>query len=155
MGGLGSRLQTRPAAAALSLGIMAFTLAVQVFVWGSARPGGGALLVSWRAVFGIAYGSIALVVIVLACATKKAWRALRFVIVAAACVDALLWLARVAGSTLPVGAAASATAAAGAVAMVAAIHRSPKPERYQQGRQWQQREPQSGPQRQPRRRAPS
>lgn len=96
---------------------------VQVFVWGAPKPhgNGGALLPQFRHIFGLGYAAVLLALELLLCAACRNWRVSGWVIVVAACVDLAFWAAHLAGRNFPVGAAASLTAAAGAVLLAAAM----------------------------------
>jgi len=109
--------------AALPALLMALTLLVQVLVWGRApaRGTGGAVLPGLRPVFGAAYAAVLVAAELAVCRLLGAKDAAVWVLAAGAIVGLVFWLARLSGSHFPFGTAASATAAAGAVALGAAV----------------------------------
>jgi len=109
--------------AALPALIIGLTLLVQVLVWGRAPATGtgGAVLPGLRPVFGAAYAAVLVAAELAVCRLLGARDTAVWVLVAGALVGVVFWLARLAGSHFPFGTAASATAAAGGVALGAAV----------------------------------
>jgi len=109
--------------AALPALIIGLTLLVQLLVWGRAPATGtgGALLPELRPVFGAAYSAVLVAAELAVCRLLGVRDAAVWVLVAGALVGVVFWLARLAGSHFPFGTAVSATAAAGAVALGAAV----------------------------------
>lgn len=114
---------------AVVLGVLALAVVVQVLVWGSAPASGsgGSLLPGLRPAFGTAYAAVLVAAEVALCLWFRLTDAAVTVLVTGAAVDAVLWLAHVAGARFALGAGASMTAAFGAVALAASLWRWRQP----------------------------
>jgi|GEM_PF-2914664 len=112
-----------PAGRRAATALLVVAVAVQVLVWGRSpvSGGGGALLPALRPVAGVPYAVVVVVLELLLCA----WLGLRqgavLVLVTAAAVDVGFWAFRLGGLHVPSGAAASITAAFGALALAAGL----------------------------------
>lgn len=103
--------------------MMVLAAAVQLLVWGRAPTSGsgGAMLPGLRPTFGIAYGAVLLGLELAFCAYHGLRHGAAVVLVSAAAVDVLFWMARLGGLHFPTGAAAALTAGFGAVALGAGV----------------------------------
>lgn len=112
-----------PGCRATASALLGLAVVVQAGVWGSAPAsgGGGSLLPGLRPVFGIAYGVILLAAEVGVCLLYRVRNGVAAVLVSAAAVDVVFWLARLAGAHFPTGAAAALTAGFGALVLAAGL----------------------------------
>lgn len=103
--------------------MMGLAVAVQVLVWGIPKihADGGAVLPGLRGWFGVAYAVILFALELLFGVAYRIPRAAAWVVIAGATVDVVFWIAHLAGRDFPTGAAASLTAAFGAVALGAGV----------------------------------
>lgn len=103
--------------------VLVVALAVQVFVWGRApaHSSGGALLPGLRGTFGTAYAGILLAVELALCSLARRRDAAVWVLVVAAMVDVVFWVAHAAGARFALPGAASMTGAFGAVALAGSL----------------------------------
>lgn len=128
MGRAAQPVGRRAGSGAAVVGLMAFSVSTQVFVWGAAPSSGsaGALLPGLRPDFGTVYAAVLLVVELALCLLWRLGEVAVWVLGAGALVDLVFWVAHLAGLHFPVGAAASMTAAFGSVALGAGIWRRPR-----------------------------
>jgi hypothetical protein len=103
--------------------LLGLAVVVQAAVWGSAPASGsgGSLLPGLRAEFGIAYGVILLAAEVGVCLLYRVRNGVATVLVSAAAVDVVFWLAHLVGTHFRTGAAAALTAAFGALVLAAGL----------------------------------
>jgi hypothetical protein len=106
-----------------ALAMLVLAVAVQVLVWGRApaHSSSGALLPGLRSVFGTVYAAVLIALELVLCLLARRRGAATAVLVAAAAVDAVFWVAYAAGARFAIPGAASMTAAFGAVGMAAGL----------------------------------